>query len=228
MCETRVSRRSTKTLAVVAVAVLGAGCQGAATETPGERSPSGATSFETAAEQPGVLITRDERSFPRPCRALHAARMTMDFLDAVEDGDTDRIEGFFSEDEFQWYSVTEGNPREGGRHHAVRDRDDLAAYFEARFAAGESMELTSLRITFDPRRDLGHMNFVVRRTADDLAGLGIRGDVATGKAGIDCGDGKIIAWSMGMATGAGRGGKTLCPAGPDGNPEGLPVACADA
>lgn len=229
MWETLVSCGGRKALAVVTVALLGAGCQGAATGTSGEPSSTGAvTSSETPSEQARVVVTRDERSFPPPCRALYAARMTMDFFEAIKNGDTDRIAGFFSEDQFQWYSVTEGNPRESGRHRAIRDRGDLAAYFEERFAAGELMELMSLRITFDPKRDLGHMNFVVHRSADDLAELGIRGDVATGKAGIDCADGKIIAWSMGMATGAGRGGKSLCRVGSDENPEGLPVACAEA
>ncbi len=227
MWEALVSCGCRKAVAVVAVAFIAAGCQEARTEGSGDPSSS-APSRKTATDEPAVLVTRDERSFPQPCRALDAARMTMDFFEAVNTENSDRIEGFFSEDEFHWYSVTEGNPRESGRHHAVRNRDGLRDYFAARFAAGESLELLSLRITVDQRRDLGHMSFVARRTADDLAGLGVRGDVATGKAGIDCADGKIVAWSMGMATGPGRGEKSLCPVGPEGNPDGLPLACADA
>lgn len=224
MWEALVSSGCRKVVAAVAVALVATACQQA---RPVGSDPSSAGSpVETA--EPAILVTREERSFPRPCRALEAARMTMDFFEAVDAEDPERIEGFFSEDEFQWYSVTEGNPRESGRHRAVRNRDDLADYFEARFAAGESLELMSLRITVDQRRDLGHMNFVARRTADDLADVGIRGDVATGKAGIDCADGTIVAWSMAMATVHGRGGKSLCSVGPGGNPDGLPVACAEA
>lgn len=125
------------------------------------------------------------------------------------------------------YSVTEGNPRESGRHRVVRDRDDLAAYFGQRVLANEHLELVSLRIKFDPDRNLGHMSLVVRRTADDLAGLGIgNADIATGKGAIDCGDGKIVVWSIAMRKSPTKGGTFLCTNPPPKNPDRLPLACA--
>jgi hypothetical protein len=151
----------------------------------------------------------------------------LDFFEAINAGESSRAKDYFSKDNFQWYSVTEGNPRESGRHRAVRARGDIAGYFRQRFIAQERLELVSLRIGFDPDRQLGHMSLVIRRTAADLAALGISGNIATGKAAVDCDDGTIMVWSIGMKNSGKTRQTNLCSNRPSANSNELPVACAE-
>ena len=129
---------SRKLCAAISITLLIAGCQAGNAEVQGERPPS-----STASEQPRVLVTQDVPGFPPPCRPLRAAQLALDFFDAVNAGESNKIEDFFSETQFMWYSMTDGNSRASGRHRVVRDRDNLAVYFGQRFRAGEHLELSS-------------------------------------------------------------------------------------
>jgi hypothetical protein len=94
---------------------------------------------------------------------------------------------------FNWYAVL-GDPGRRDQQEARR-RDTLMAYFAARYAAGERLNLTELRIN---GATIGARGFDYRLTrgADDLAG-----GPATylGKGASSCLTGRLITWTMGAA-----------------------------
>ena len=109
---------------------------------------------------------------------------------------------------FQWYSMTEGNPKDDGRHFVTFERDELAEYFEGRAAHDETMKLVSLSLDYEAERDISHITYIIERTADDTAEFGT---MVTGKGAIACGEGKIELLSMGMAKDIMEGVGRYCP-----------------
>jgi hypothetical protein len=94
-----------------------------------------------------------------------------------------------------WYSITEGDRRAGGRHHAFFTRPPLRAYFAARHRRHETLQLVSLEATASGRR--ADLQFRVRRRATDLRRIGVdESRFASGKAALWCGRRKIFVWSM--------------------------------
>lgn len=118
--------------------------------------------------------------------------------------------------------MTEGDPRRGGRHFVAYDLTKLSRYFDQRAAQDESMKLLELSVQFEPARNVGHIQYVIERRADDTSDYGT---IATGKGAIACAEGKIELLSMGMAKGVAADIGSLCPEPeqPEGN---APVVCA--
>jgi hypothetical protein len=148
-----------------------------------------------------VVVTRDDSELPRGCRPRQVAQRISAFLAAINAGDGSAAR--YAAPELGpyggWYSVTEGNPRRGGRHSVARSQSSLAHYFRRRHAHGERLRLLEVDVSY--ANGLGHIAFRVDRRADDLRRLGIRTTVAYGKGALRCEDGKIVVWSMGMQAG---------------------------
>lgn len=153
-----------------------------------------------------VLVTGDSGDAPASCRPSAVGELMVRFLHAVNTASADPSAFFASS--FQWYSMTEGNPRKNGRHFVAFDLPKLSKYFEDRSAQNESMKLLELSVQYEPGRDLGHIQYVIERRADDIQNVG---PVATGKGAVACAEGKIELLSMAMAKDIGAGVGPLCP-----------------
>lgn len=176
------------------------------------------------------------------CRPTGVGQLVATFLDAFNRGDTDKLAQVVAPDgsgrlDFKWFSSTEGDKDPTGpprRHVAVYSRADFLAYAAERHRQGERLDLIFMRSSTPQSRgrEVG-VSYVIRRQADDLPEqLGGLQRVATGKAALDCSEGRMVVWSMGMHM-APRGASApttydsqLCPA-PSGwrYGESLPVVC---
>jgi hypothetical protein len=110
-----------------------------------------------------------------------------------------------------WYSVTEGNPKEGGRHFVTSERRELVRYFAVRHRQHERLWLREVTVGYD--NGLGQIEYTLTRRAADLRRLGVATSRAEGKGAIDCERRKIVVWSMGMPIGheRNRHRARLCP-----------------
>ncbi|HEX2049182.1 MAG TPA: hypothetical protein VHJ34_00955 [Actinomycetota bacterium] len=110
-----------------------------------------------------------------------------------------------------WYSVTEQNSRDGGRHFVARNADELREYFHERVRQEERIYLVEIDVEYERARNVAHVAYGFHRTALDL------GDYApesVGKGAIDCDSGLISVWSMAQGDEpVPLGG--LCPGEPD-------------
>ena len=109
---------------------------------------------------------------------------------------------------FQWHSMTEGDPDNGGRHFVTFKRTELDDYFQRRANHDESMKLIELSLNYERKRDVSHIQYVIERKADDTAEYGT---MVTGKGVISCAEGKIELLSMGMAKDIMVGIGPFCP-----------------
>lgn len=150
-------------------------------------------------------VTRDSDSGPRACQPQAVGELMVGFLQKVNAG-SDPTSSFASS--FQWYSMTEGDPRNGGRHFVTYKRDELSDYFKARARHDESMRLIELSLNYEDERNISHIQYVIERTADDTARFGT---MVSGKGAVACGEGKIELLSMGMAKDIMDGMGPLCP-----------------
>ena len=164
-------------------------------------------------------VTRVSQDGPTTCRPEAVGGLMVDFLQKVNAG-SDPTGSFASS--FQWYSMTEGDPRADGRHFVTYERDELAAYFERRASHDESMKLIELSLDYEKDRNISHIQYVIERTADDTARFG---SMVTGKGAIDCEEGKIELLSMGMAKDIMNGFGPLCPRSEEPD-EDVAVVCA--
>jgi hypothetical protein len=154
-----------------------------------------------------VIVTRDADSGPLSCRPAAVGQVTVELLDAISTGSTDPSTLFASS--FQWYSMTEGNPRKGGRHFVAYDLAKLERYFEGRHEQNEAMKLLELSVQYDPGRDLGHLILLIERTADDVKD--VFGATAMGKGAVACGEGRVEVLSMAMSKSTATLMRPLCP-----------------
>lgn len=197
-------------LAASMAALLLAGCETAPAQSPAR---------DTAPVQSQrVEVTRDEGGAPEKCSPQSVGDLVVRFFDAVNREDVAAISGFFTED-FEWFSITEGNPRNGGRHFAGYDHADLNRYFARRVQQDERMYLLEIDVQYESARDLGHVAYNLHRTADDISGYG---PDAGGKGAIDCSTGLIHVWSFGQAEGSMFVGE-LCPG--EATPTKVALAC---
>lgn len=150
-------------------------------------------------------VTRDSEEGPAACQPQAVGELMLEFLQKVNTG-TDPTSSFATS--FQWYSMTEGNPRNGGRDFVTYERDELADYFERRAGHDESMKLVELSLDYESERNISHISYVIERIADDTAEFGT---MVTGKGVIACGEGKIELLSMGMAKDIMDGIGPYCP-----------------
>ena len=157
-------------------------------------------------EKQRIAVTGDSDSAPRICEPEAVGELMVSFLHDVNRGE-DPTQWFASG--FEWYSMTEGNPRGDGRHFVTYQREELEEYFRRRAAHSESMKLLGMTVQYDEGRNISHLTYWIERTADDTTDFG---NIATGKGAVDCEEGKILLLSMGMAkdiTQGRRPGETL-------------------
>jgi len=79
--------------------LVGSSCTG------GSR-PTASTSSSPGASAGAIQVTRDDRSFPARCRPASVAATLIDFFDAFDGDDGQRLDSLIApEPAFQWYSA---------------------------------------------------------------------------------------------------------------------------
>lgn len=256
-------------LAMLALALVGMSCGGdegsrgaepsVGTTAPGtvDRTSAyggGVTDLERAVapEDEGeteILVTAGDASLPEGCRPREVAGLVLDFFDAFNAGDRERLSRLFFVAEgpsppdfssagyypWSWYLVSEAGA--GGhidRGFVTYDEGELLDYFARRHAHGERLGLLKVGVTgpglLGEEGNVGIV-YALTREADDLGtSLGGPDRVAFGKGGINCGRRQIFAWSIEMRTGEQRDARDaadwLCKDSPRWRPGKNVVACA--
>jgi hypothetical protein len=225
----------TKSALILVLALVVAGCEGQ------ENSGGGPATK--------VIVTSDDPSLPDGCRPREIAELVIDFFDAFNRGDQERLSRLFFISEgpsppdfsqrgyypWSWYSVSEvgaGGRIEGG--FVTYNQRDLLRYFAQRHSQGERLELIKVSATqggmLEEEDNVGIV-YVLTRDARDLEpGLGGPARIASGKGAINCESARIFEWSMEMRTGEGRSEREaagwLCTDPPGWRPGTAVVACA--
>jgi len=228
-------------------ALVAAGCGG---ENPeGSQGAGGPMTGEARGPATRVLVTSDDPSLPDGCRPREIAQLVLDFVDAFNRGDRDRLSRLFFISEgpsppdfseggyypWSWYSVSEVGA--GGRIEdgfVTYNQSELLRYFAERHGQGERLGLIKVSATqaglLGEPGNVGIV-FVLTRDASDLdPGLGGPARIATGKGAINCASRRIFVWSMEMRTGEERTAREaagwLCTDPPGWKPGAAVVACA--
>ncbi len=196
-----------------------------------------------------VIVTSDDTSLPDGCRPRQIAELVIDFIDAFNSGDQERLARLFFISEgpsppdfsetgyypWSWYSVSEvgaeGRIEDG---FVTYDQGELLRYFAERHRQGERLEL--LKVSPTQTGLLGNESnvgivYVLTRNAEDLEpGLGGPDRIATGKGAINCPSRRIFVWSMEMRVWDTRSAREaaswLCTDPPGWKPGKAVVACA--
>lgn len=211
----------TRILASAATTILMLGACTSAADTASKHPtphPSTPSTGATAARQE-TRVTRDSHRGPRACRPQQVGETVIGFFDAINRGDAEGAIDYLTP-ELGWYSMTEGNPRKGGRHFVAHDSDKLRDYFHRRVSISERMYLLEIDVDYERARDLGHVAYNLLRTAEDLTEYAAE---AGGKGAIDCDSGRIAVWSMAQGPKPLHVGD-LCPGNP--HPPAIAIACA--
>lgn len=115
-----------------------------------------------------------------------------DFVDAIDEKDTDRVRGRLSED-FRWFSVKEP----GKANLSLFQVDDMLDYVRRSREENLEMELIALRVDGSEEPRQANVVYGVAVTADHLDD---EVNVGFGKGAVDCDEGAVILWSMGVET----------------------------
>jgi hypothetical protein len=193
--------------ATAIVAMLAAAC-----------SPPAPASEERDEGVQEIVVTQESGEGPDSCTPGAVGEVVVRFLHAINTG-ADVTE--FIASDFQWYSMTEGNPRKDGRHFVAYSVEDLRDYVERRASHDESIKLLQLSMNHDSTRDINHLQIVFERTSDDTARFGTRGH---GKGAFNCDEQKIMVLSLGMAPNINDGMARLCPESKD-TPSSVALVC---
>ena len=196
-----------------------------------------------------VLVTDADASLPEGCRPRDVGRLVLDFFDAFNSGDRERLSRLFFVSEgpsppdfspegyypWSWYLVSEVG--EGGEikdGFVSYDQDEMLDYFARRHGHGERLDLLKVGVTggglLGEEGNVG-ITYVLTREADDIGPrLGGPDHVAFGRGSVNCGRRQIFAWSMEMSTEENRSAREasrwLCDEPPGWKPEESAVACA--
>jgi hypothetical protein len=254
----------TRILPVLILALLALGC-GVETDPKHDSRPSGPSASRGAggaggeasgsATQSGrepttkVIVTSDDTSLPDGCHPRQIAELVIDFVDAFNRGDQERLSRIFfisegpsppdfSEERYypwSWYSVSEVGA--GGRIEdgfVTYDQGELLRYFAERHSQGERLELIKVSSTqaglLGEEGNVGIV-YILTRDAEDLdPGLGGPARIAFGKGAINCESQRIFVWSTEMRVGERRtereAASWLCTDPPGWKPGTAVVACA--
>jgi hypothetical protein len=239
-----------KILPVLVLAFVALGCGGESrsggTATSGDASVSGGEAPASATE---VIVTSDDASLPDGCGTREIAGLVIEFVDAFNRGDGERLSQLFFVSEgpsppdfseagyypWSWYSVSEigvGGRIEDG--FVTYNQGEMLRYFAERHRQGEQLGLIKVSSThaglLEEESNVGIV-YVLTRDAEDLApGLGGPSRIAFGKGAINCESRRIFAWSMEMRAGDERTPREaagwLCTDPPGWKPGTAVVACA--
>jgi hypothetical protein len=215
----------------------------------GSRPAERATTATRPSKPTKVLVTSDDASLPDGCHPRQIAGLVIDFIDAFNSGDQERLARLFFVSEgpsppdfseegyypWSWYSVSEVGA--GGRIQdgfVTYDQRELLRYFAQRHRQGEHLELIKVSSTqtglLGEEGNMGIV-YVLTRGAQDLEpGVGGPARIAFGKGAINCESHRIFAWSMEMRVGEKRTEREaagwLCEDPPGWRPAAAVVACA--
>ena len=211
--DTRTFAGAATTLLVLAACTSGAGT----VDSRPDSEVSDTTETGTATQQ--IRVTRDTDHGPEACHPQQVGETVIKHFEAINEGDTDTAMNYVAP-ERGWYSVTEGNPRNGGRHFVARNPKKLGEYFDERVQQHEQIYLVEIDVDYERARNVGHVAYNLLRTADDLTDYA---EQAGGKGAIDCDSGLIAVWSMGQGPEPISVGE-LCPQ--EAAPPQFAIACA--
>lgn len=173
-------------LVVVGLALIfgGAGRSAGLGGTP----PSGGANAPATPAVQVEILNADALPLPSGCGDPERfVRLILDFLDAFNRGDQQRLNRFFVADRFEWYAVTE---KSGGGFMAD-ETAELPAYFRERHDRHERLALQRLAINKSWNPDRVAFDYVLTREADDF-----RRRTVAGKGEVYCPARTIFVWSM--------------------------------
>jgi hypothetical protein len=196
-----------------------------------------------------VRVTSDDPSLPDGCHPREIAELVIDFIDAFDRGDQERLSRLFFISEgpsppdfseggyypWSWYSVSEiGAAGRIENDFVTYDQRELFRYFAQRHAQGEYLELIKVSAKeaglLDEERNVGVVYVLTRYARDLEPGLGGPARVAFGKGAITCESRRIFAWNMEMRAAERRSvcqaADWLCTDPPGWRPGTAVVACA--
>lgn len=197
-------------------------CDEAARPEARSENPVATASTRSSLTAQRVRVTRDRQRGPQSCSPREVGELVVDLFAAVNEGALE-ASSFFAPD-MEWYSVSEWNG-DGGKRHFVSygyDPEKLESYFQRRAEQHEQLHLLEIDVQYERQRNLGHVAYVVDRTADDLPNSD---PIAFGKGAIDCDTGTIAVWSMSQDTRF-QQAPTICPG--EAAPPRVALACARA
>jgi hypothetical protein len=132
----------------------------------------------------------------------------LEFLDALNRGDPRARHFIAQEPEFNGWGI--GEPGRGDGVSVKAPNEKLFAYLRRRHQQGERLGRLEIAVgpaptgtTLGPfsgdhgRAPIAAFDFELSRTASDLRERGIRSQLGSGKAGINCGTGRIFLWAQG-------------------------------
>jgi hypothetical protein len=247
---------SRRILPVLALVLLALGCGGgqdsgddSQPKEPVSGGRAGVSGGGAGAPATEVIVTSDDASLPEGCNTRQIAGLVIEFVDAFNRGDQDRLSRLFfvsdgpSPSDFSeagyypwsWYSVSEIGEDgliKGG--FVTYDQGELLRYFAERHDHGERLGLIKVSSThaglLEEENNVGII-YVLTRDAEDLdPGLGGPARIAFGKGAINCESRQIFTWSMEMRKGDDRtlreAAGWLCIDPPGWRPGTAAVACA--
>lgn len=134
-----------------------------------------------ADEQLEVIVTRDDGGLAPNCGPRAVAGLLLRFTDAWNQGDQAQLGQLIAarsgirDQSFQWYSVTEGDPTNGGRNFVTYQPEGVLEYAAERHLHSEQLRLMAVDVGGG-----GNLGFTLARTADDRS-PGLVKDYAEGK-----------------------------------------------
>ena len=198
--------------------IVGA-CTSGAVTADDRPAPEASDTTEASTTKQQIRVTRDTDRGPEVCSPQRVGETIVNLFDAINQGDADKAMTYVAPQR-GWYSVTEGNPRDGGRHFVARKADKLRDYFHKRVRQEERIYLVAIDVDYERGSNIAHVAYGFHRTALDLADYAPEG---VGKGAIDRDSGGISVWSMAHRDEAVPLGG-LCPGESD--PPRIALACA--
>ena len=155
---------------------------------------------------------------PRECEPRRIATVVLEFLDALNRGDRRAMRFIAQEPEFNGWGMGERGTGEGVSVKAPNEK--LFDYLGQRHEQGERLGRMEIAVGPAPRTSTGPFSvpgkdpiaafdFALSRRARDLRERGIRSQLGSGKAGINCRTGRIFLW--GQDWGSTPPGVLICP-----------------
>jgi hypothetical protein len=103
-------------------------------------------------EQVEVIVTRDNGDLPPDCGPRAVAAILLRFVDSWNYGDQAELAQLIAArsgirgEGFQWYSVTEGDPRNGGRYFVTYRPEGVLEYAAERHVHGERLRIMAVDV----------------------------------------------------------------------------------
>jgi hypothetical protein len=164
-----------------------------------ERAPIPAA----ASEAPYEPLGPGRFPLPRECEPRRLATVVLEFFDALNRGDRRAMRFISPEPEFSGWGVGESGA--GERFLVKAPNEKLFGYLKRRHEQGERLGRLEIAVGAAPRGTAGPFSvpgkapvaafdFELSRSARDLRERGIRSQLGSGKAGINCRTGRIFLW----------------------------------